>query len=390
MKSPGLAPGAGAETDTREFLASVFPPWYRAPSPSPRLVTRISLQDELEADPFTFCDPRKGAHLRQVKDAYSVKGFEAARSAANPFEKIGSCGFINRAAVKLANIDAVIPLTLGEKFTFCDVAAGPGGFTQYLQFRRPDSRGFGMSLELPRGSSFNWATDFLRLGPEAFTITKGQDGTGDLYTNWRYFTDFVLERVQGGVDLVTADGGIENEDYARREGLNTPLLIAQSLVGLGCAREGGSFLLKTFGAGSRVSGQVLYLVSLAFERVTLFKPVSSRPANEEIYFVCQGRRGEEEVRGPLAVLREAFQATQGGRKHLSNILGEGAEESEEGVPPAFAAWLREQNDRAAERQLWAGKAILERLAGVEAPPEEYFIPKFALLWGLPDRVHGRV
>lgn len=73
-----------------------------------------------------------------------------ARTRSNPYETIGSVIFLNRAAVKMANMDAVFDfmftnpkkqdgspvLDKRDLLYFADVCAGPGGFSEYVLFRK--------------------------------------------------------------------------------------------------------------------------------------------------------------------------------------------------------------------------------------------------------------
>lgn len=78
------------------------------------------------------------------------KDLRHARFRSNPYETIGSVIFLNRAAVKMANLDAVFDFmfTKPKKMTgesavdkkeilyFADVCAGPGGFSEYILYRK--------------------------------------------------------------------------------------------------------------------------------------------------------------------------------------------------------------------------------------------------------------
>uniref|UniRef100_A0A915K601 Cap-specific mRNA (nucleoside-2'-O-)-methyltransferase 1 n=1 Tax=Romanomermis culicivorax TaxID=13658 RepID=A0A915K601_ROMCU len=93
--------------------------------------------------------------LHDVLDAKSVfdelndKELRQARSRANPFESIKGVFFQNRAAMKMANLDAVFDFKLTNPdpvkddaheppplFYFADVCAGPGGFTEYVLWKK--------------------------------------------------------------------------------------------------------------------------------------------------------------------------------------------------------------------------------------------------------------
>ncbi|CAN0433783.1 unnamed protein product, partial [Scytosiphon promiscuus] len=61
------------------------------------------------ATPFDACEPALRDQLSRVKrefDEIPPVVFKRARSACNPAEALGSGSFLNRSAMKLANIDA--------------------------------------------------------------------------------------------------------------------------------------------------------------------------------------------------------------------------------------------------------------------------------------------
>lgn len=136
---------------------------------------------------FDACEPSLREQLSRVKEEFDdipPVVFKRARSACNPAEAIGSGSFLNRSAMKLANIDAVLggklslPSRLSVKeasatektlpvkegqvreplrderspptLLFADLCGGPGGFSEYLLRRRRQlglpARGWGISL----------------------------------------------------------------------------------------------------------------------------------------------------------------------------------------------------------------------------------------------------
>lgn len=78
------------------------------------------------------------------------KDLRHARFRSNPYETIGSVIFLNRAAVKMANLDAVFDFMFtkpkkpngesaideNEILYFADVCAGPGGFSEYILYKK--------------------------------------------------------------------------------------------------------------------------------------------------------------------------------------------------------------------------------------------------------------
>ena len=160
--------------------------------------------------------------------------FEIARNITNPFENIGNSIFMNRASVKIANIDAIFNFTqrkgglLGPQevgpldpsipmselleiesltpsgkntnldrklgYNFYDIASAPGGFSEYIQYRFPISYGWGMSLR----EGLEWNRE--KIDMERFNILWGNDDTGNLYTNADWFSEQV--RNKNTVELI--------------------------------------------------------------------------------------------------------------------------------------------------------------------------------------------
>lgn len=342
----------------------------------------ISVQSAPQAQ---YADANRYAILQKVKDAFETEGFIQARDATNSFENIGRSIFINRAAIKLANTDAVHKVsgqlftfdnkTSMDPFTFCDVAAGPGGFTQYLQYRYKRAIGYGMTL---RHETLDWNTRSLDM--TRFTAFYGPDNTGNLYTNWEPFINYVLSKEENGVDLVTADGGFDLEDNMdktllhRQEFLSSRLLLTQAVIGVACAKIGGNFMVKVFDTVTTFSAHVLFVLAQCFERILIFKPISSRPANSERYVICMNKNRE---------VQPYYQLLSGAARFYKDDIYSDTLFSE-GIPQSFQQWLTESNNQSIARQLQAAQAILLYLKGTPAPLAAYDIEKFLVIWNLPD------
>lgn len=332
-----------------------------------------------------YCDVNRYKILQNVKDAFDSNGFIQARDATNPFEKIGRSIFINRAAVKLANIDAVhhitnVIFTFDSKqslndFTFCDIAAGPGGFTQYLQYRFPKAVGYGITL---RSEKLDWSTRFLDMN--RFTPFYGKDNTGNLYNNWESFIQLVISKQPNGVDLVTADGGFDLEDNMdksllhKQEFLSSRLLLTQTLVGIRCTKIGGNFVLKVFDTVTELSAQILLLLSNCFNSIEIFKPVSSRPANAERYIICISRK--DNISPYYEILSNASRIYTDS-SYLNQLFSNP-------LPIDFKNWLTYNNSLSIDRQLETAQNILLYLQGKIPQIPKYDIDKFLIIWNLPD------
>lgn len=327
-----------------------------------------------------FCNLEQYNYLQELKSLFDEKdavvSFIEARNITNPFETIGNSKFINRAAVKLANIDAIFKIS-GDVFDFinqrseyelifCDIAAGPGGFTQYLQWRYPNSFGVGMTLK----GDLDWNTNII--DTRRFEIDYGLTNDGDLYSNWKYFKSKLAKDYNNKIHLMTADGGIETDEYHRQEFVSSRLLACQAVIATE-VKQGGNFVLKMFDTVTKFSADVIYCLSLAFEQIVLFKPLSSRPANSERYLVCYNRK--KNIAKASELLERACDSFTDDT-YLQSFLNE--------LPEDFNKWLKQSNDDDISSQIYFAKRILYCMAG-EKYEEIKINPNKALLyWNLPD------
>lgn len=278
--------------------------------------TKLKIEDETK-----FCTEDLLHTLLRCKTVFDdLEGEEMrrARTRSNPYETIRGGIFLNRAAMKMANIDHCFdhiftnpkdsqgrPLTKdreGDLLYFGDVCAGPGGFSEYILWRKGwHAKGFGMTLKGPCDFKLE---DFYAAPSELFEPYYGEegvDGDGDITRpeNMTAFKNFVLESTdRKGLHFLMADGGFSVEGQENlQEILSKQLLLCQFLTALSTLRPGGHFVCKTFDLFTPFSVGLVYLMYLCFERVSLFKPVTSRPANSERYIVCRDLKpGSDAVR----------------------------------------------------------------------------------------------
>lgn len=153
-----------------------------------------------------------------VFNEFDVTELRKARARANVFETIRNAFFMNRAALKMANIDAItefmftsLDYDLVHKrdgpYYFADVCAGPGGFTEYILWRKNWCyKGFGFTLKGEHDFKLDESTC---VTPNSFRSYYGSSGDGNIYNpdNINDFKDVVLQHTQGvGVHFMMSDG----------------------------------------------------------------------------------------------------------------------------------------------------------------------------------------
>ncbi|KAH8295590.1 hypothetical protein KR018_006708, partial [Drosophila ironensis] len=295
-----------------------------------------------------YCDPALLDHILAAKtvfDDLNDNEKRRARSRCNPFEIIRSSIFLNRAAVKMANIDSMCdfmftnPLDLaghslvdeGELLYFTDMCAGPGGFSEYVLHRKSwEAKGFGFTL---RGANDFKLDKFFAASPEPFDPFYGVKEDGNIFdeANQDSLNAYIRRHTPRGVHFAMADGGFSVEGQENiQEILSKQLYLCQCLTALKILREMGSFVCKLFDLFTPFSVGLVYLMYKCFRKVAIIKPNSSRPANSERYLVCKYKRPDAEISSIVAylntvnvLLNEKYSANGNG-----NGNGEGEGEGE--------------------------------------------------------------
>lgn len=314
-------------------------------------------------DETCFCDEEV---LKEVLDCKSVfdrlepEEMRRARTKSNPFETIRGGIFLNRAAMKMANIDAAFDFMFtspvdengdpmvgpDDLLYFADICAGPGGFSEYVLWRKGwQAKGFGFTLKGPNDFKLE---DFFAGSPDTFEPYYGVKGDGDIFLpeNVRSFSKFVKESTDNqGVHFVMADGGFSVEGQENiQEILSKQLYLCQFYMALSVLRTGGHFVCKLFDIFTVYSVGLIYLMYRAFRHVCIFKPNTSRPANSERYIICKWRRPDaKDIEDYMYELSCRF-------KEISSVTSQ--LDIVEVVPlevinddAVFAKYIRESNDR---------------------------------------------
>ncbi|XP_077537911.1 cap-specific mRNA (nucleoside-2'-O-)-methyltransferase 1-like isoform X2 [Haemaphysalis longicornis] len=263
-------------------------------------------------DETCFCDEQVLQDVltcKTVFDRLEPEEMRRARTRSNPFETIRGGIFLNRAAMKMANIDSAFDFmftspkdedgspVLGPEdlLYFADVCAGPGGFSEYVLWRKGwQAKGFGFTLKGPNDFKLE---DFFAGSPDTFEPYYGLEelgNSGDIFEpdNQRAFSRFVRASTDSkGVHFVMADGGFSVDGQENiQEILSKRLYLCQFYTALSILRTGGHFVCKLFDIFTVFSVGLVYLMYRAFRHVSIFKPNTSRPANSERYIVCKWRR----------------------------------------------------------------------------------------------------
>ncbi|XP_075226562.1 cap-specific mRNA (nucleoside-2'-O-)-methyltransferase 2-like isoform X2 [Lycorma delicatula] len=137
----------------------------------------------------------------------------------------------------------------------------------------------------------------------------GDDATGDLFNkkNMEFLVESTKETFNDEVLLVTADGSIDCQSSpGEQESMVCPLLYAEVITAVHILKPEGSFLIKMFTLLECETVCLLYLLCKLFHQVKVFKPVTSKEGNSEVYVVCLRFRPPKDFQDVLNVLRSNY------------------------------------------------------------------------------------
>jgi cap1 methyltransferase len=175
------------------------------------------------------------------------------------------------------------------------LAEGPGGFIEaLLQLRyNPQDEYIGMTLLSDNNAVPGWRKSQAFLERHvSVKIERGEDGTGDIMSYQNVLG--CANKYGASMDFVTADGGFDfSHDFNHQETQMSSLMLCQVVMATAVQAKGGTFVLKMFDITSKISVQIMYWLSVMYDRVSVIKPYTSRYANSERYIVCQGFRATD-------------------------------------------------------------------------------------------------
>ena len=199
-------------------------------------------------------------------------------------------------------------VSLKNDFIYVGLAEGPGGMAQsVLDFRRrfakkysKNDNYFAITLKEGPQESTKWGEQFPQLDKVKINYGSEKYGganDGNLLNpnNIRAFRKFVGKKA----DLITADGGVlvddeDSEFEVYKEQIHLALFYNEIVAAMCLQKKGGSFVLKIYDIFTLPTVQLIFLLKIYYEKVWIFKPVTSRPANSEKYLVCANFLGVSE------------------------------------------------------------------------------------------------
>ena len=181
-------------------------------------------------------------------------------------------GYRSRAAYKLLELDEKYDLLKGAK-AVVDLGIAPGGWSQVVRRRVPQSRVVGIDL-LP---------------------TDPIEGVAILQMDFmdEAAPDRLRETLGSEADLVLSDMAANTVGHQQTDHLRTMALVEAGLLfATEVLRPGGAYVAKVLAGGA--DNQLVAEMKRHFTNVKHAKPPASRKDSSEWYVIAQGFRGRDE------------------------------------------------------------------------------------------------
>jgi 23S rRNA U2552 (ribose-2'-O)-methylase RlmE/FtsJ/DNA-directed RNA polymerase subunit E'/Rpb7 len=259
--------------------------------------------------------------LADKKDPLKVQYWETyMRPFMNDFEIIGNNNYFpndsiftldprpfSRAYYKLVEIIADSELLLDfedEAINVLLLGEAPGGFIHAMVDARKNNpyheqdryTAITAPVNPELGVDKDWNTNLRKDAVQYLAGMKNKDLLTIDLTDATKIKDFLesTEDDDTKMQIITADGGTDvesSDNYNYQEMIHYKLFYGEILMALGSQAKKGHYVMKIYDIYTDVTNQLVQLLANFYEKITIIKPNTSRPANSERYLVCKYFRG---------------------------------------------------------------------------------------------------
>lgn len=311
-----------------------------------------------------------------LKSIRNNPNYEHIRGLVLPYTQLKS-RFEYKDSLKIAEIDSLFnvcprsplspyfPSLLAYTTSFLvrsiDIGGGPGGYTEYFQFRYVNCMTMGFTN---RKDQWNLKI----LDPHRLIRFYGQDNTGDLLTQWKNFLQATQQQYMAGADFISATTIFDKyHDYQT---------FLELYLILSTIKDGANAILRMDATWSNFMKQIIYFATQCFEEVHLFQPLLSGSDSDELFLVLKHARSSR--KDYFIVLQNLFQQIP---KDLSSVQGF----LKVVLPESFEIQIQEAKNDFYRLQSQSLFEIQQNLRNDQSNPQESIDIQLKLLeWSLPD------
>ena len=239
-----------------------------------------------------------------VNSCVSVDGLKGGNSSVCSYKPISRSYF---KMIEILNIFDFKFMKMNTINTF-HLAEGPGGFIEAIVRKRQNKNDTycGMTLmennvDIPK---WNKITNLVNENQNV-KLVSGPKHDGNLY--FTHNLNFICKHYENSMHFITGDGGFDySVDFNRQEENSINLIFCEMLYALIMQKNGGSFVLKMFDIFHRNTIEILSILCYFYEKVYIYKPLTSREANSEKYIICKNFRRKKNYDLIIGKLKHNF------------------------------------------------------------------------------------
>jgi len=216
--------------------------------------------------------------------------------------------FEHYGALKLANLDAIYKFTghmLGiinpiidddfdDMYFYLDLCCGKGGFTEYMIYRLPKSKGSGITLN--NENIYDASGNFTLCREGNGNILSNPDQVADFFTK-RYppvmvsLCDGVINEKPLDIQYKNYVGSPNSDSIVELSEINSnktqvDILKAQPYIAMCSSQNNALMIFRLSNPLNWEEGQVVQNLSAFFKKITLIRPITSLKG--EVYLVAEG------------------------------------------------------------------------------------------------------
>ena len=188
------------------------------------------------------------------------------------------------------NFDIFKKFDVNHNLIFGHLAEGPGGFMEASYNYRIKKKKINYLNDKFYGITLKPVNDYIPDWNKIKKIFNNQENVNIQYGNLYHINDvknYIKNFEINKAHVVTADGGFDYSANFNGQEINScQIIYSECIISLNILKKGGCFICKVFDLFSISMIQILYIMYCSFEKMYIYKPQTSRPANSEKYIIC--------------------------------------------------------------------------------------------------------
>jgi 23S rRNA U2552 (ribose-2'-O)-methylase RlmE/FtsJ len=188
------------------------------------------------------------------------------------------------------NFDIFKYFNMYDDLIFSHLAEGPGGFMEASYNYKYKITNNNNNNDIFYGITLKPTNDYIPDWNKIKKIFVNKNNVKIEYGNLYFINDvrnYINKFINKKAHFVTADGGFDYSGNFNGQEINScQIIYSECVIALNILQLNGCFVCKVFDLFSFTMIQILYIISCSFQKVFIYKPETSRPANSEKYIVC--------------------------------------------------------------------------------------------------------